>query len=631
MVLIQTGRTFAGRRPNRGEEEVAAFLNRLPADSYKAFREFSIDAQISERMQGFRKKRPDFIVVGPEVGIVVIEVKNWNVNRNQYRWIDQETVEIIAPGETPERADSPECQRAAYEQAVTEIVGKKFDVYVTGLLAFPTCARSDFFNKLSDPQALKLPGSKYLFDVSKVLFREDFEQFHSSPEQLLKRVVRADSRSRGCTPIQVTMAWNELLPQELRVGGMLDDAEWHHTFRCLSDEQIQWVLSQDESKNFLLDVAGSGKTNALVSKALHLLGNAPSGRLPRILMTTYSDNLAINIRRLFEQKLDPKCRQEYLSAVTIVSMPLLVANLVENFCGKEYRRPPEQFDLDYEVFCKEALEDEIEKGSQFPEFDWVLIDEVQDFDNFYLILLSQCAPEGKFFAVGDVAQRIYDRECDLKHLGILRDAALPKSYRMYRTPRNVAKLALRLLIADKNIVDELRRAKYELTQVDSKSPFPNLATMWPAADTVADLVQRILELRETGTMASDILVVSSGERLTKVVAALVAASIPVKNCEISRGEFVTVVDFERAKGLERNHVLICGVEDLPVRSSLSVLAKPEAERLKSESFSRRKLYVALTRTLQYATVVYEEANHMLVAELISGNAEIEKRRIARGA
>ncbi len=45
------------------------------------------------------------------------------------------------------------------------------------------------------------------------------------------------------------------------------------------------------------------------------------------------------------------------------------------------------------------------------DFDWVLIDEVQDFDNTYLAMLRHFAGHGKFFAVGDVAQRIHDRHC----------------------------------------------------------------------------------------------------------------------------------------------------------------------------------------------------------------------------
>ncbi len=207
MVLVQTGRTFQQRKPNAAEEEIASFLNRLPEEKYKAFREFSIDAQISESMKGFRKKRPDFIVVGPDIGIVAIEVKNWNILRNQYRWIDQETVEILVPGQPAEPADNPERQRDAYERALIDLVGQKFDIYVDALLAFPTCSRTDFLNKLSEPLAVACPGSKYLFNLSKMLFREDIERYRSSPEELLHKVVRADRRSRGCTPAQVAMAW----------------------------------------------------------------------------------------------------------------------------------------------------------------------------------------------------------------------------------------------------------------------------------------------------------------------------------------------------------------------------------------------------------------------------------------
>jgi superfamily I DNA/RNA helicase len=631
MVLVQTGRTFRQRKPNAAEEEIASFLNRLPEEKYKAFREFSIDAQISESMKGFRKKRPDFIVVGPDIGIVVIEVKNWNILRNQYRWVDQETVEILVPGQPAESADNPERQRDAYERALIDLVGQKFGIYVDALLAFPTCSRTDFLNKLSEPQAVACPGSKYLFNLSKMLFREDIESYRSSPEELLHKVVRADSRSRGCTPGQVAMAWSELLPHELRVGGMDETPQRYSEFRCLSEEQIAWVLNQDETKNVLLDIAGSGKTNALVSKAVHLLGTAPTGRVPRILLTTYSDNLATNIQRQFEQKLGAERQLAARAAVRIASMPTLIASLVENLHGPEYARDPTMSAEDYETFCKELVTEDIEKGTSIPsmDFDWVLIDEVQDFDNTYLAMLRHFAGQGKFFAVGDVAQRIHDRHCDLKYLGILRDAALPKSYRMYRTPRYIAELARHILTTDRGIMQELDDAKYDLNQIESKNPFPYVATLWPANETITDLTGRICDLQDSGVMRSDIMVIAPSRQIPGMTAALQRANIPVQDREITRGEFITVVDFEHAKGLERKEVLISGVEDLPVRTSLSLVGKSEVECARLESFSRRKLFVALTRTLENATVFYEDPSAPLVSELIQANATITKRRGAR--
>jgi superfamily I DNA/RNA helicase len=628
MVLVQTGRTFQERKPNAAEEEIASFLNRLPEEKYKAFREFSIDAEISEKTKGLRKKRPDFIVVGPDIGIVAIEVKNWNILRNQYRWVDQETVEILVPGKPTELADNPERQRDAYERALIDLVGRKFDIYVDALLAFPTCSRTDFLNKLSEPLAVACPGSKYLFNLSKMLFREDIEGYRSSPEELLHKVVRADRRSHGCTPAQVAMAWGELLPHELRVGGMDETPQRYGEFRCLSEEQIAWVLNQDDTKNVLMDIAGSGKTNALVSKAVHLLKTAPAGRIPRILLTTYSDNLATNIQRQFEQKLGAE-RQQVRAAVRIASMPELIASLVENLHGSQ--RDSTMSAEDYETFCKELVVEDIEKGTPIPsmDFDWVLIDEVQDFDNTYLAMLRHFAGQGKFFAVGDVAQRIHDRHCDLKYLGILRDAALPKSYRMYRTPRYIAELARQILTADHGVMQELESAKYDLKHIESKNPFPNVATLWPVNEMITDLTQRISDLQGSGVMRSDIMVIASTRRISGITAALHNANIPVQDREVSRGEFVTVVDFEHAKGLERKEVLVCGVEDLPVRTSLSLAGKSEAECARLESFSRRKLFVALTRTLQNATVFYESPSALLVSELIEANAAITKKRGAR--
>ncbi len=180
-------------------------------------------------------------------------------------------------------------------------------------------------------------------------------------------------------------------------------------------------------------------------------------------------------------------------------------------------------------------------------------------------------------------------------LGILRDAALPKSYRMYRTPRYIAELARQILTgSDHGVMQELDSAKYDLKHLESRNPFPYVATLWPANEMTTDLTQRICDLQGSGVMRSDIMVIASTRRISSITAALRNTNIPVQDREISRGEFVTVVDFEHAKGLERKEVLICGVEDLPVRTSLSLAGKAEVECARLESFSRRKLFVALT-------------------------------------
>ncbi len=67
------------------------------------------------------------------------------------------------------------------------------------------------------------------------------------------------------------------------------------SLKVLTEQQQKWVFNLEPGKNYLLYAPGSGKTNVLISRALHLFQQAPRGALPTILLTTYSENLATNI------------------------------------------------------------------------------------------------------------------------------------------------------------------------------------------------------------------------------------------------------------------------------------------------------------------------------------------------
>ena len=39
-----------------------------------------------------QEDRPDLVVIGPDIGVVVLEVKDWKLRRNTFEWLDQYTV-----------------------------------------------------------------------------------------------------------------------------------------------------------------------------------------------------------------------------------------------------------------------------------------------------------------------------------------------------------------------------------------------------------------------------------------------------------------------------------------------------------------------------------------------------------
>lgn len=73
--LVQTSKL---NDSNRAEREMLEFLTNLPAEFF-VYRELKITPAYEEKLNGLTKQQPDFVVVGPDVGLVAIEVKDWNI------------------------------------------------------------------------------------------------------------------------------------------------------------------------------------------------------------------------------------------------------------------------------------------------------------------------------------------------------------------------------------------------------------------------------------------------------------------------------------------------------------------------------------------------------------------------
>lgn len=288
------------RPHNKAEEDLLKFLCNLP-ENYYVYRELQISPEYSDRVEGLDKKQPDFVVVAPEIGILSIEAKDWNLYRNQYEWKNQYQVIKRNSDGTLEELANPAFQADTYQYALMEQM-KGIGIFVTSIVAFPRICRNEFLDKVENFKALKNPASKFYLDLSKTLFKEDFDASWAHPERLLERIVRLHKYFHSASPAQTTATHRRLLPPLYRIGDYTKRQSGQQRLKKLTQEQLDWIFNQDPHKNYLLDVAGSGKTNALISKALYLAGQANSNSVPNILITTFSNNLEINISRIFTHK-----------------------------------------------------------------------------------------------------------------------------------------------------------------------------------------------------------------------------------------------------------------------------------------------------------------------------------------
>lgn len=627
--LIQTSKLDDD---NRAEKEMLSFLTGLP-EYCTIYRELRVTSAYEERVRGMEKGRPDFVVVGKNVGLFSIEVKDWNLRRNQYIWRDQETV-IKKSTDTNEQAEigNPAAQAERYCHAfIGLLTGTK--VFVTSVVAFPRISRSEFLNRIANPEILQNPQSKFLLDIDMVIFKDDIDQYLLEPEQLLIRIARKQSAFRPADDDQIQAVNERILPNSFRIGDVTRRQESRQTFHMITQQQERWIFNLDRNTNYLLDVAGSGKTNALVSRAIHAIDQALKKRqpAPSVLLTTYNPNLQKNIEGILAGKVTPKERTTRYKTLRIENVVFIMERIATTGYGlkrvNEYHSLNNPASADYREKLRSDVQAALEEmPDKYKVFDYVFIDEIQDFDDEQLYLIRKLCKTDNFFFVGDIGQKLYDRYHDLKRHGfVIDELELPKSYKMYRTPRYIGQLAHKFIMADTGIRVEFEKHGYRQdTQFESYCN--NAAEILQTNDGPATVVERITDYLAAGHTESDIMVITSEMKLPAFADVFSQAGIKYALGEPQHTDQVCVVDFLGAKGLEREIVIVTGIEDLYSRFATDAIFDDPATQIRDERFSRRKIYVALTRAIEECIVYYVNASNIFVSELLSINRKFITER-----
>lgn len=423
------------------------------------------------------------------------------------------------------------------------------------------------------------------------------------------------------------------MPNSFRIGDLAKHQQSREKLRTITQEQEKWIFDLSHTTSYLLDVAGSGKTNALVSRAIHVIEQAIKNRqnAPSILLTTYNPNLQRNIERILDGKIKPDERQTRYRTLRIENVEYIMERIA--ITGYGFKTKEEYYALNdpHSAGFQKTLRDDVRAALQdtpetFRKFDYVLIDEIQDFDDEQIFLVRKLCRTDNFFFVGDIGQKIYDRYHDLKRHGfIIDELELPKTYKMYRTPRLIGELAYRFIMSDAAIRTEFEQRGYRQdTQFESHND--NAAEILRVQDSVTAVVERIQNMLAGQYTEADLMVITSEQKLPAHSEAFSRAGIRFSVGEPKTMHEVTLVDFMNVKGLEREVVLVAEIEDLYCRSNSDGLFDDPATQLKEERFSRRKIYVALTRAIEECIVYYTDAGNVFVSELVAINRRITSKR-----
>lgn len=561
-----------------GERKVfVALRDHLPEDYLVYF-----DVRVKDR-------HPDFIVVGPDLGVVVLEVKDWRLT----------TIAGTTPdGVVINTSDGERLVRHPLHQA-RDYIHRTVDL----LKQRPALRTGDHLScgwgygvvlpslKTPDVQTPSLfgPTLEDALGPGLVLTADDLTADRLLP-RLRALLPRWAERLPPLTPEQIDEIRAVLYP-EIRVG-------WGpgvDVIEVMDREQERLARSLGDGHRLLRGVAGSGKTVTLMCRARHLRERQPTWR---ILVLCYNRVLAESLRQAIgvDDRVDVRtfhswCLSElHRAGVAVPPVPEGTPAWQEH----------------WDRLARLLLDAYAEGRAATGTYQAILVDEGQDFaDDWYRVILKALAPDtNSLFVALDASQNIYRRKVSWREIGIQasgRTRVLRVNYRNTRA----------ILAAAYSMIKELDAKTASVRQPEDEYVVPDRAVRngpppqvqrHPSRQASEQYAVEWIRTRlARGVAPEHVLLLRLGRLDVEGLAALlnrsgVPASVIAAGAAAGHIRLSTI---HSAKGLDASHVILIGGQDL--------------DRRENEE-ARRLLYIAMTRAREELCVCYDRESP-LMAEL----------------
>jgi Nuclease-related domain len=205
------------------EQKTVNFLKALP-DHYFVLRELRMLPSLEKRRVGSSEDRIDSVIIGPDIGVLILEIKDWNIYRNTYEWLNQYEVCKTDDRGNVVKIRNPYAQLSEYVNAVREHLTSQlgtYTVYVHGFVVFPKLSRAEFENRFLRPDSrhIRNPQESFLVNVEQTLFGDKLDHYLDNPLSLLKQLVKLHI-SRPYDDKAIIKTVNALIPPKLPVGDL---------------------------------------------------------------------------------------------------------------------------------------------------------------------------------------------------------------------------------------------------------------------------------------------------------------------------------------------------------------------------------------------------------------------------
>jgi hypothetical protein len=557
-----------------GEKKVFALLQQLPDDVIVYY-----EPVVAHRY-------PDFIVILPRIGLLVIEVKGWYPNAIERA--DNAEVVITTRGQR-EVCKHPVRQARDYKfqimntarrhpetGALLEQAGKhegKF-VFPFGHIAIlNNCTR----------QQLDERGLSEVFPPGRVFARDEFEA--ASSEDTVERLMIGFDPWWPFEPLtarQIAVLRAIIHPEIVISSAVEAGAAEPPSLKVMDLRQERNAHSLGEGHRIVYGVAGSGKTIILVARARLLAEDAAK----RVLLLCYNRALAGYFHGLFAHAANVACLNFHQWGV-------------RNGIAFDKNEGEESFGA--------RLLERLERGAgEAHRYDAVFIDEAQDFSRSWF----QCArlalkepDDGDLLIVGDGSQSLYRRrgftwaEAGVNAVGrtINKRFDLDKNY---RNTREILTVAAAFVAADAGPDDP--EARLQIIRPDPaialrSGPLPEMLAASSMDGELRMAADKVVAWLKHGITPAEIAVLYRANAnpkgwvrdLALLISTRTAVYWPVEGFKDPAGVCITTM--HAAKGLQWRAVLVMRADTMPF------MPGPDVDRDEQERLERGLMYVAMTR------------------------------------
>ncbi|MBE9112603.1 NERD domain-containing protein [Nodosilinea sp. LEGE 07298] len=583
--------------PSKSSEGEKALFNVLKT---KLSEDFTV--WYEPRLQG--NLYPDFTILSPTFGLLIIEVKGWfagNVIEAGEQFFRVKGRQGIESHQSPLRqAHGYFCTAA--ERFKGYPILRNPDGNYEGKLVFPVGTAAVMSN-ITEPQAHEEHIYNFL-QQPQVAYRDELLEWENySPEMLVQRLrdmfkvyfdfptLTADQVNtiKGCLHPETVIKTKPAGPQSVPSGVALPEGSTAVVPLDLDQERL--ARNMKDGHRLISGVAGSGKTLILLARA-KVLANRLLDQ--RILILCFNITLAAHLRSLLHGDTMNPQYQDCIEVMHFHDWAKSILGRLPRFNNQD----------NYDEILGQHVLAALQQLPPEQRWDSILVDEAHTFTRewFECCVAGLKDPEnGDLVVVSDGNQSLYKRaKFTWKSVGIKAQGRTMKLAQNYRNTREILEAAWTVVKkTDQDLTDDATFPTVEPEAALRQGPRPTLyqaGTRAKAVDVAVEQVQRLVML---GYSPSEIAILYRKNQdkalFNAMLKRLQALGLPVywvtesqetKVNYSARKPGVRVITTLSALGLEFKAVLLLWVEQFE---------DCFAEDLDMRSLARRQLYVAMTR------------------------------------